>query len=343
MGHHGTGPVPARIMLVGEAWGVDEEKAGEPFVGTAGQELNRMLHEAGIMRSECYVTNLVNYRPPRSDIAEWIYPKKRKSRPTDAHIAMRDKWVLPIIDKGYQALLAEIQAVQPNVIVAFGNAALWALAGHWGVTKWRGSLLRHEESGAKLIPALHPAAILREWSQRAISIADLRRVKKHMNSREYNFPEYRFIISPSLDTSVTVLQGLLSRLDAGEELWLDFDLETRVGHIACAGLSWSRTEAICIPFMARNKPEGYWLLEEEAELVYLLYKVLTHKRALIRGQNLLYDCQYTYRHWHFLPNVKQDTMISQHSLFSDLPKSLAFQASMYAEHYVFWKEESKNI
>ena len=54
-------------MLVGEAWGEQEEYQRTPFVGASGAELNRMLHEAGIMRSECFVTNLVNARPPSND------------------------------------------------------------------------------------------------------------------------------------------------------------------------------------------------------------------------------------------------------------------------------------
>ena len=64
----GDGPPSARIMIVGEAWGEIEERAGAPFQGPSGQLLNSMLHEAGIMRSECYATNLVNARPPYNDL-----------------------------------------------------------------------------------------------------------------------------------------------------------------------------------------------------------------------------------------------------------------------------------
>ncbi|NEU94224.1 hypothetical protein G3N01_24010, partial len=79
----------------------------------------------------------------------------------------------------------------------------------------------------------------------------------------------------------------------------------------------------------------------EAELVYRLYKVLTHPRVKVRWQNGLYDAQYTYRHWHFVPRGAQDTMIAHHSAFCGLPKSLAFQASMYCDHYVYWKDDGK--
>src|SRR5208282_1121347 len=129
---------------------------------------------------------------------------------------------------------------------------------------------------------------------------------------------------------------------ANAPMRLSFDLETRSGHIACAGLSWTLEDCICIPFMCVEDRAGYWKPDLEAEIIWLLYKVLTHPNAQVVGQNILYDSQYTYRHWHFVPRVTQDCMISQHSIFSDLPKSLAFQASMYCQYYVYWKDEGKN-
>jgi uracil-DNA glycosylase family 4 len=119
MPNRGDGPIPARVMLVGEAWGEYEERYGRPFVGPAGSELDRMLHEVGIMRSECFVTNLVNKRPPNNEIGAWIALKKKDI--TKQHVLLRDKYVLPVIAEGYKQLLAEIQLVQPNLIIAFGN------------------------------------------------------------------------------------------------------------------------------------------------------------------------------------------------------------------------------
>ena len=91
--------------------------------------------------------------------------------------------------------------------------------------------------------------------------------------------------------------------------------------------------------MRRGDTHGYWLEDMEIELVWRLYKILRHRNAKIRGQNLLYDCQYTDRHWCFVPNVKQDTMIAHHSVFCGLKKSLDFQASLYCGYYKQWKPE----
>lgn len=339
------GPIPARIMLVGEAPGADEERLGTPFVGASGQELNRMLHDAGIMRSECYVTNVCKERPPNNWLGNFIAPSI-KAR-TSAHRPLRDKYVLqPIID-GYTGLRHEVETVKPQVIVAFGNLALWAFTGHWGITKWRGSYLAADNvfasnhASATVLPTYHPAAVLRQWDWRPVGVNDLRRAKKILDGTAPQHPRWKFTLRPNLSQVISCLQGLHARLEAGERIWIDFDLETRAGHIACAGLSWSRLDAISIPFMCVENKDGYWGLEEEAHIVWWLWRVLTHKNCLVRWQNGLYDAQYTWRWWHFVPNGKQDTMISQHSIFGDMPKALAFQASMYCEWYVYWKDEGK--
>jgi DNA polymerase I-like protein with 3'-5' exonuclease and polymerase domains len=195
--------------------------------------------------------------------------------------------------------------------------------------------------GAKVIPTYHPAAVLREWSWRATAVNDLRRAARFRDGSAYPKPAWNFRVRPSFEEARGCLQELCRRLGEGV-LRLSFDLETRNGHIACAGLSWTLADAICIPFMCVESASGFWTLDEEAELVWLLRKILTHESAQVVGQNILYDSQYTWRHWHFVPNVYQDCMISQHSIFSDLPKSLAFQASMYAQYYVYWKDEGKD-
>ncbi len=73
--------------------------------------------------------------------------------------------------------------------------------------------------------------------------------------------------------------------------------------------------------------------------MHKLYQLLTHPAVKVRGQNLLYDCQFTYRYWCFIPRVKQDTMIAWHSCFPGLRKSLDFQASIVCDDYLQWKPE----
>jgi uracil-DNA glycosylase family 4 len=336
---YGDGNPNANIMLIGEAWGEEEERVGRPFVGRSGEELNRMLHEVGIMRSETYATNLINERPPYNDLTAWIAAKKKDI--TSQHVILRDKYVLPKVRAGYESLMKEIGLVRPNVIVALGNHAMWALTGQWGIMKWRGSQLT-SDNGFKVIPTIHPAAILREYSYRPVVLNDLRRAGKERNDSHYtNIPSWDFTVRPSYHKVISVLEALTHRAEDEGHLWVEFDLETSPVHITCAGISWSKTEALCIPFTCASG--HYWSEEEEGAVVFALYKFLTNPKVWVRGQNLLYDCQHTYRWWHFVPNVKQDTMISHHVLFAGMKKSLDFQASLYCDHYEFWKEMHRDL
>jgi len=339
----GDGPVPAKIMICGEAWGAEEERKGLPFVGASGIELNRMLQEAGLMRTECYASNLVNARPPDNEMAAWVYDKKVKywkgrDCPPD-FVIYRDTRVAPIFLAGVEHLQKEINLVKPNLIIACGGYPLWSLTGNKGIMKWRGSHLQMDgPDSPKVIPTIHPAAILRQWDQRAVAIHDLRRAKREAESKVYDRPQWKFLVRPTFEQVVQTLGTLIDRA-ASEDLWIDLDLETRAGHIACCGLSWSLVDAMSVPFMCRGKPEGYWSLDEETHVIWLLYRLLCHPRIKVRWQNGLYDAQYIYRHWHFIPNGRQDTMVAQHSLFCQLKKSLDFQASLYCRHYIQWKPD----
>ena len=338
-----TGPCPARIMIVGEAPGEREANAGEPFIGPSGEELNRMLRDAGIMRSQCFVTNVVRVRPPSNDIGFFIATKKKDI--TGKHIMLREKFVLPVVRDGFELLKREIEMCQPTVIIAAGNVAMWALTGKWGITSWRGSVLQCDiplalDYQPKVIPVYNPTSILRQWSWRQIAVQDLRRAEAEAKFRELIRPEYDFLIRPDYSTVITVLSQLLEQ--AGQRKGkLAVDIETRAGHIACLGIAWSKLAAICIPFMCVEKMDGYWPIEQESQIVHALYTLLTHPNVEVVGQNFNYDNQYIFRHWHFMLDVKRDTMLTQHSMFSALPKGLDFLSSMYCERHEYWKDEGK--
>ena len=334
-----TGPIPARIMIVGDFPGMHEERLGVPIAGASATELDKMLHEAGILRNECFVTNVCRVRPMGDRLESFVAAKKKDI--TSMHLLIGDKYVLPPVKQGIDMLKKEIEIVRPNVILVLGNLALWALTGCWGVARWRGSLLQIG-GGPKVIPSLHPSTVIREWAMRHIVVQDFRRVAANRTSAPYALPKWDFIIRPSFLKVIGTLTGLQNLLNEGTSFWIDFDLETKHNHIDCAGISWSLTEAICIPFFSKNNKEGYWNLEEEYTIVYLLFLILTHPLAKIRGQNLLYDAQYTQRHWFFTPNVKQDTMIEHHTCFAGLKKSLDFQASIYCRHYIQWKPDKSS-
>lgn len=338
-----SGPIPARIMIVGDGPGETELIAGVPFTGTSGQELGRILHDAGIMRSNCFLTNVVRVKSPDNDPANFIAQKKKDI--TASHRMLRDKFVLqPIVD-GVALLQREIEMVRPHAIVALGNVALWALTGEWGITSWRGSVMQTDLPVAldykpKVIPTYTPAMIMRQWAWRPIMVHDLKRAARQSLTRDFFAPHYRFVIRPQYHEVLSVLSQLHTQLELGP-VKLGIDIETRAGHIACAGIAWSEWDALCIPFMCLERAEGYWAEQEELTIVFALWQILTHPNCQGVGQNFLYDAQYFWRWFHFLPRLARDTMLAQHSLFGNLPKSLGFLSSMYLEYHRYWKDDGK--
>lgn len=291
-----SGPIPADLMIVGEAPGEEEIRLGQPFMGASGQELDRMLADAGLSRGQCLVTNVARERPLGNDIGQFIALTKKEITPL--HKPFRDKMVLPPILRGIELLRMELELGKPKVIIACGNLSMWVLTGKWGITDWRGSRLTSDLTPAIIVPTYHPEAILRQWSWRFATILDLKRVRRLL-SGEQQPRRYDFVL-PTLFAEV---HSLLSQwLVSPEQLTLSVDLETRLGHIACIGLADSATHAICIPFLINRAPWHFWSHEEEAAIIMLLSQLLTKCNCI--GQNFLYDCQYIWRHWHFIPRTE---------------------------------------
>lgn len=344
-----SGMCPARIMIVGDFPSLEDDSKGYPFSGFAGDEFSRMLKEAKIFRSECFLTTVLKTRPWAGKWESVIADKKKDI--TKNHILIRDKFCLPTVSQELEVLKREIELCQPNVIIACGNLAMWALTGNWGVASWRGSILECDlplqlQYKPKVIPTHPPATIMRQWAWRPILVHDLSRAQKESLFKNINRPNYDFIIRPDFTQAITVLRQLIEQADKaswdGRRIKLSVDLETRAGHIACCGIAWSELDAICIPFMCVEKISGYWSEQEESTIVYLLYTLLTHKSVEVIGQNFSYDAQYTVRHWHFIPNLKRDTMLTQHVLFSNMQKGLDFLSSMYCQYHCYWKDEGKD-
>jgi DNA polymerase len=141
----GEGLVRAEIMFVGEQPGDREDRAGKPFVGPAGRVLDQALEEVGIDRTLAYVTNVVKH-------FKWTPKGKRRihAKPSWSEIAACKPW-----------LEAEIQVVEPKVLVCLGATAAQSLLGRdFRVTRQRGEVV-DSEFGVPAIATVHPSSILR--------------------------------------------------------------------------------------------------------------------------------------------------------------------------------------
>jgi uracil-DNA glycosylase family 4 len=321
------------ILIVGEYPDIHAYREGRPFAGTNEAELTRMLHEAGIIVSDCemlnvYPTKITNWRKPEADLYD-------KNTPTNRIASVS-------LHEGIERVNESIRSLRPKVVITLGDAALWGITGERGITKWRGSLLDQvtlDRHAYTVIPTHGPAAVLRKWDWRAQAIHDLRRAARQLTD-PVSEPPYRFILRPDFGEAMHQLQKLVTLAENG--LRLAVDLETRDGHIACIGFGWSKLDALCIPLMCVENPEGYWSYEEEFQLIRLMSILLTHSKVEIIGQNFLYDLQYLARHWGIAPYPKLDTMITHAVCFPGTPKGLDYLSSMYCNYHRYWKDESKD-
>ncbi|HEX2113249.1 MAG TPA: uracil-DNA glycosylase [Alphaproteobacteria bacterium] len=156
----------ARLMLVGEAPGADEDRLGKPFVGVSGQLLDRMLACIGLDRTSVYITNILPWRPPGN------------RSPTAAEIAI----CLPFVER-------QIELVDPDVLVLLGGtAAKTLLATADGIVKTRGKWRSYASPGlARPIEAIatyHPAYLLRSPAQKRDSWRDLLMIKNKLKNKD---------------------------------------------------------------------------------------------------------------------------------------------------------------
>jgi uracil-DNA glycosylase len=173
----GEGAIGAPLMLVGEQPGDKEDVAGHPFVGPAGQLLDRALEEAGIDRSLAYVTNVVKHFKWKRNVRAGGVPPKRRlhDKPNAYEVTACRPW-----------LEAEIGQVKPKIVVCLGSTAAQALLGRdFRVTRQRGELFA-SQLAPFLTATVHPSSILRapdadaREAEMRLFIEDLRAVARKL-------------------------------------------------------------------------------------------------------------------------------------------------------------------
>lgn len=371
-----SGPHDAEVVLVGESWGEREEALQRPFVGTSGAELDRILAECGIQRDEILCTNLIAGRPHANETFRFFLPKASNPNakrvggliPSDSAIAE------------VRRLYRQLAASPRTLVIATGNWSLWGLSRRsgtsvvresngrrvpeelqtyvpTGILNWRGSMIYcepHSEfdpspelSKIKLLPIIHPAAIMRDWPLRAPTVHDLK-TRVPLALKDDWRPQCVITHSPpSFQTTISVLSRWLNNLEAGKVLWLSNDIETlQHRFISVMGFADSPTYAICIPFISEVTEDGsiisYWNCEEETQIISLLRRILRHPNVRIIGQNYIYDTQYI-QHWlGITPQLAHDTMLAQNVVFPGTPKDLAYLSSLYCKYHWYWKDDVKD-
>lgn len=152
----GIGEKQAKVMMIGEGPGADEDKEGIPFVGKAGQLMNKALEGLGIKREELYIANIVKCRPPSNRVPE-------QDEAEECLNYLRNQVVL----------------VKPEIIVLLGSTALKNILGkEYSITSERGKWI--ERKGILYMPTWHPAALLRDENKKIEFWNDLKQVRNKL-------------------------------------------------------------------------------------------------------------------------------------------------------------------
>jgi len=344
------GPLDAKLCFIGEAPGEEEDLSGEPFVGSAGQFLNNVFRQVGITRSLVLLNNVFNQRPPANDIT-YFYENKT--------FGPRSKFVYTWEGQEHIDNLKwwlDNLKPRPNLLVALGKHAIYALTGKKRVWRWRGSILPCTLSpNYKVYCSLHPSAVMRlinepeeelqghkkDQARNALPlfINDLERCVIQSEFPEFEPPKRQFDISLSFEELCNKLRYIKeSRIDCAIDIeTIPFGPEGPI--LWCIGFGLKPSYAFIVPFIYRQR--FAWTLPQEALLLKLIseYFLCPAKKIFQYGN---YDLSVLGRYYglRVADGTYEDTMWCFHSAFPQLMKGLHVLTSMYTWE-PYYKDEGK--
>lgn len=309
------GPEDAKILFVGEAPGEQEHEQRKPFVGQSGDILTKALAMLGVERGEVRLANLCHYRPFNNKFDNLIGTE-----------VLRD---------GVKELYAYIERVKPVVIVPLGNHPLAFLTGKKGIGKWRGSILSYiNDDSIKVIPTYHPAAVLRDRGLYPTFKLDLRRILADSDFRDKRLPERTIIVDPrGLD-----LEEWTERLCNARTLACDIETVKKTTIILCVGFAISPQLGVCIvPAHADGRRAIERILVANNRKIFQFGSFDTRQLA-INGYQINDASREEFDRLYYW-----DTLIAQHVLAPELPRSLEYLTSILTREPYYKTEGRGNI
>ena len=350
-----VGPLDAKMLFVGEAPGEEEDRRGEPFVGSAGQLLNRCFgsENVKIIRGGVMLTNIFKQRPPKNNLDYFYQDKGRKMLTWEGkeHVEMLRKWLEQLL------LRRDTTGEGPNVIVALGAEPMKILTGKTRITKWRGSVLPCTlVPGFKVYCSFHPSYVNRlinepreslqgekkKMSQNVLPLflIDLARAKVQSESPVFKLPERRFETNLRYEN---ILEEL-DKLNAECPTYLSVDIETLPGPtgpiVWCVGFAATPSYAFTVPFIRAQR--FAWSLEEEALLWQKISKIFLNEKIEKIFQGGTYDLSVLGKYYglRVAKATYGDTMFCHHATYPYIKKGLEVLTSIYTWE-PYYKNEGK--
>lgn len=343
-------PTSRCLVILGEAPGADEDIAGIPFVGSAGRQLSETMELAGLDRRNWHILNTFLQRPPNNDLAlvvdgdasqAWTLNKtqfKKEYGYVPSTPPLKKRYLRPEHQWQIAELQERLRVLKPDLILAMGATALWALTEQDAITQFRGNFFVSPFGPA--IATLHPASVLYQYSNLPLLWADLTKVRLWLEGKLPRPLRRRLWLNPT----IAEIASFYDRLKATPEAIVGVDIETcpAIGQITTVAFS-TETEGLCIPFWDRHcydeAKQNYWPSVADERTAWRWVQRLAALPNPKVMQNGLYDSQY------FLDapipiqltNWRNDTAILQHSYQPELPKALGVLGSLYLNE-PSWKQ-----
>lgn len=322
------GNVNAPVVFVGEAPGQDEDSAGLPFVGVSGRLLDTMITEAGFDSNDYWFTNVYKTRPPDNDLERLdVYGIPREVFHTEFMEELRDRRPVFIVACGATPLAA----LCPQTVDTRDSAS--------HITHWRGSLLTspHLDWPHYVFPILHPAFILREWSEKYFNTFLLRKLLAEFTwyrrcGTLQPLTERENIVQPSYDDAYAYLFDCCERRSTGP---VSVDIELLRRKIPYT-ISFAKTAYSAISIGLGDYNEA-----QTTKLFLLMDKIF--RTVPVVGQNYFnFDCHWLRAcGWGINLYLTDDTRTRHSVLWPELPHKLEFLTQQYTRE-PYYKEEGRS-
>lgn len=305
----GDGPKQAKVMLIGEAPGRDEDAEGKPFIGKAGRLLEQIFGDVGLERKDVYITNAVKCRPPQN------------RTPTRKEITICRKY-----------LVSEIEQVKPETIICLGVSAIKALTGDHRLSVSKARTTKYKYRGAHVRSTYHPASVFRTPYFYKVLQEDFSRFfggaapRKTARIQELVKPHELWKYLQAFATKGTVALDLETN---------GLDPFAKNARIWTVGFSMEEGESFVVPIHHRESPNP----SPETSLAGINQWITSNPEMRVVGHNIKFDLKWLRQFGCEVKCKVFDTMIACHLLDENYPnKGLKHLAQIYTDMGDYSKE-----
>jgi uracil-DNA glycosylase family 4 len=319
-----VGPKNSVMYFLGDAPGDVEDQTGIPFSNPhgAGRTFDLIMSQVGINRRDVRIRNLALKRPPANNMGHYFYDSKC-TIPKPELV----EWI--------EGLRMELEENRPNVVVAMGAYALWALTGVKRISDTRGYVTESTlVPGLKVIPTYHPQAINYEWKLFSIAAFDIRKALHHSKDAKVPADKTRYIAPANYEMFMDYLESIRR-----EKKRFSFDIESHVGTSYPYLLGVADSKDYGMSFYCMKNKQSTMSARQEAQLWQKMGAVGKECECIMH--NAAYDKAVL---WHYygvmFENIYLDTLLAAHVIWPEYPRDLGFLGSLVLD-VPAWKNLSK--